>query len=401
MLCAAGFLCIPSGVMAAKITLVPYADVSAGYDDNVYYLYTQQESDYLATAKPGFTLDYTSELFNIRSRGSVEFLRYLDNSSLNRENYDVLFDGAVNLTERLNLRGNFSFVNDTTLDSQLDETGIVTLRTDRKRYNGGGELSYALSTLSGAGVAFNHQSTRYGSNVYEDYDYESAQAFYNYKFNDGLDLFTVMPYYGHWKSDISDVNNYGLSFGLSHMFSETLSLEAYLGPRYTQTEQRYTIRTFVYDPNTGSFRLTDKEIKLSDSNWGGTGSIQLKKNWVSTSATLGYSHDLTYSSSAGGDSEPIEVDRLFFTASHSVTSRVRVGLSGSFYISESATSLGDREDQRYLTVTPSINYDLTRDLALRLTYAYSWSIDERLDTDSTRDRNRVWLTFTGRWPMMW
>lgn len=387
--------------MAAEITFVPYADVSAGYDDNVYYLYTQQEADYLATGKPGFTLDYASELFTVRSRGSVEFLRYLDNSSLNRENYDALFDGAVNLTEKLNLRGNFSFINDTTLDSQLDETGIVTIRTDRKRYNGGGELSYALTTLSSAGLAFNHQSTRYGSDLYEGYDYESAQGFYNFKFNEGRDLFTVMPYYGYWTSDTSDVNNYGLSFGLTHAFSETLSLEAYLGPRYTQTEQRYTIQTLVYDPDTGSFRLANKEVKLSDNNWGGTGSIQLKKNWVSTSATLGYSHDLTYSTGTSGDAEPIDVDRFFVSGSHNITSRFRVGLSGSFYMSESATSLGDREDERYLTVTPSVDYQLTENYALRLNYAYSWSIDEQRDTDSTRDRNRAWLTLTGKWPMKW
>ena len=76
------------------------------------------------------------------------------------------------MTERLTVNGNFSYVNDTTLDSQLEETGIVTFRTDRKRYNGGLELSYRLSELSNAGFGYNHQSTRYGSYLYEDYDYD-------------------------------------------------------------------------------------------------------------------------------------------------------------------------------------------------------------------------------------
>ena len=111
------FFLLPCGAMAAEITLAPSVDVTGGYDDNVFYTRTDQEADYVATVRPGFILDYDSELFNIRSRGSVDFLRYLHNSSLDRENYYAFFDGGVNLTERWNLRGNFSFINDTTLDS--------------------------------------------------------------------------------------------------------------------------------------------------------------------------------------------------------------------------------------------------------------------------------------------
>ncbi len=392
------FLWMPLSAAAGQLNLEPYVDLTGGYDDNVYYRYDQQESDYVVTGRPGYTLDYKSELFNIRSRGSVEFLRYLDNSNLNRENYNVLFDGGVNLTERWTLRGDFSFINDTTLDSQLEETGIVTVRTDRKRYNAGGELAYRLTEVSNAGAAFNHQSTRYGSERYEDYDYESVRAFYDVRFNNGLDVFTVMPYFGYWDSDVTTVNNYGLSFGLAHTFSETLSLEVFVGPRYTRTERKYTIQTLVFDPDTGTFRLVEKEVKASDNNWGGTGNIQLKKNWLRTSATIGYSHDLTYSSSAGEDAEPINVDRFFFTLSHRIKTRLRVSLSGSYYISESASSFFD-DDRRYMTLRPSIEYDLTRNYGLRLTYVYSREFNERVDTD--RDRNRVWLAFTGKWPMRW
>jgi len=376
------FLWVPCGAMAEEITLVPSVDVTGGYDDNVYYTAIDPESDYVATVRPGFILDYDSELFNIRSRGYVDFLRYLDNSSLDRENYYALFDGGVNLTERWNLRGNFSFINDTTLDSQLEETGIVTLRTDRKRYNGGGELSYRLTEFSNARLNYDHQSTRYGSGLYENYDYDAVRLSYDYRFNNGLDLFTVLPYYGYWRSDISNVNNYGLSFGLSHTFSETLSLETFLGPRYTQTER------------------IDGGVKTTDNNWGGTANIQLNKRWVASSVRLGYSHDLTYLSRAGDDAEPINVDRIFCTAGHNITSRFRVGFSGSFYITESASTFGN-QDRMYVTLTPSLDYDITRNYALRLAYTYSREFNRRLETDPDQERNRVWLTFTARFPMEW
>ena len=85
------FFLAPGLTLAEKITLVPLVHVSGGYDDNVYYSRVIQESDYVATARPGFILDYDSELFNVRSRGSVEILRYLHNTHLNRENYYGFF----------------------------------------------------------------------------------------------------------------------------------------------------------------------------------------------------------------------------------------------------------------------------------------------------------------------
>ena len=390
----------PWKAVAEEITLTPLIDVTGGYDDNVYYNRYFKEADYVATARPGVIFDYDSELFNVKSRGSVEFLQYRYNKSLNRENYYAFFDGGVNLTERWNLKGNFSYVNDTTLDSQLQETGIVSFRTDRKRYNGGGEVSYRLTERSNTGLGYNHQSTRYGSRLYENFDYDYLRLFWDQTFNGGLDRFTVQPYYGYWSSDVSDVNNYGLSFGYSHAFSETFYAEVFAGPRYTQTERKYNVTSFQFDPATGTFRLVLNEMKATDSNWGGTGSLQLTKNWTRSNITAGYSHDLTYSSNVGDDAEPINVDRFYVTASHRIYSRFQVAFSGSFYISESASTFGNR-DNRYLQVTPSVNYDITRNYALKLVYNYSRDLDKRIDTDPGNDRNRVWITFTGRFPMKW
>ncbi len=385
---------------AGEIRLMPLVNVSGGYDDNVFYTRADPQSDYVATVKPGFVLDYDSELFNVRSRGSVDFLRYLDNSSLNRENYDLLFDGGVNLTERWNLRANFSFINDTTLDSQLLETGIVTLRTDRKRYNGGGDMAYRLSERSSTGVGYNHQSTRYGSKAYEDYDYDQVRLFWDCEFNHGLDRFTVAPYYGRWTSNISTVNNYGLTFGLSHSFSETLTLEAFAGPRYTQTERTFTTPTLSFDPATGAFKITAKEVKVSDSNWGGTANIELKKRWTVSTVSLGYYHDLQFSSTAGDDAEPINVDRIFCSASFQMATHLKAGFSGSFYLSDSASEFGN-QDKRYLYLTPSLEYQVAENYFLRLTYNYSREFNKRLESDPDQDRNRVWITFTGQWPMTW
>ena len=210
----------------------------------------------------------------------------------------------------------------------------------------------------------------------------------------------MLPYYGYWRSHVSDVNNYGLSFGYSHAFSETFSLEAFAGPRYTQTERKYSVPQFVFDPETGTIRLVLKEMKARDGNWGATGSLQVKKEWISSSVTAGYSHELTYSSTIGDDAEPINVDRFYLTVSHRIITRLRVGFSGSYYISESASSFGD-QNRRYLTLTPSLYYDITRNWALRLTYSYQRQLNKAVSSDSGLDRNRVWITLMWQLPMEW
>jgi len=384
----------PWEVSAGEMTVVPSIDITAGYDDNVYYTRTEKESDYTTTVKPGFELNYKSELYTLRSRGYVDLIRYLDNSNLDRENYYGLLDGDVSLTERMRLKGKFSFLNDTTLDSQLDETGIVTTRTDRKRYDGGGELTYRVTERSNAGISYNRQAVRYGSELYNDYDYDYVGLIYGHSFNNGLDQLTVNPYYGDWRSDISSVDNYGLSLGILHTFSETLTLEGSVGLRYTDTERSYKRGEIIFDPDTGTFRVVEKEEKKKDSDWGGTANIQLKKTWIRSSLTAGYSHELTYSSS-DGNAEPVNVDRIFCSVEHKITSRFRAGLAGSFYITKSESEFGDR-DTRYISLTPSLDYEIARNYSLRLAYSYSRETDRTLDDSPDYERNRVWLTFSAR-----
>jgi len=384
----------PGETTAGETSFVPSIDVTAEYDDNIYYTRENEESDYKASVKPGFELAYKSELFNVRSRGYVDFLRFLDNTNLNRENYYGMIDAGVNVTERLDLKGNFSFINDTTLDSQLYETGIVTTRTDRKRYDAGGDLTYRVTERSSAGIGYNHQAVRYGSDLYVDYDHDSAALIFSRLFNNGLDRFTVKPYFGYWRSDLSSVHNYGLSLGLLHTFTETFTLEGSVGVRHTETERNYRKGEIAFDPDTGTFRLVEKDEERKDRDWGGTVNIQVKKTWTRSSLAVGYGHELTYTTS-DGNAEPVEVDRIFCRIGHEITPRFRAGFEGSYYMSESESEFGD-EDTRYLTLTPSLEYDIARYFSIRLAYRYSRETDRRLDGHPSQERNRVWLTFTGK-----
>jgi hypothetical protein len=283
------------------------------------------------------------------------------------------------------MTGKLSYLKDTTLDSELEETGLVNRREDRERYSGGGGLSYQLSERSDVGMEYTHTKTDYDGPGQVDYDMDAVVLSYNRAFNNQRDLFTVQPYYTYRDSDISRADNYGLSFGWAHGFSETLNLTAFLGVRYTRTEQ--VIPAFWWF-------LEDEKVK--ETNWGGVADVQLTKQGETLSGTIGYSRDLYFDDQG----QPIETDRIRLTADRRITRRLRVGFSGSLYFTESEGEF-QLEDSRHFELSPSLNYRLTERHLLRLAYSYAHHYDKTASDDETYDRHRVWIALDFRFPQDW
>lgn len=395
---AAFALIVPVEARAGDATLLPQLSVRGEYDDNVLFSRVQEIDDYLLVVTPDLSLDYRTEKGSVNAGAAVDVLRYAQNDSLDRTNQRYRASGAYALTELFQARGNASYVNDTSLDSQLEETGIVTLRQQRENYGLGAGLSYRLSGVSdmGVNVAFSRIEFDGPSLDYDDY---SIVFQYNRLLTNGRSVFTVQPYYDHYESDASRVDNYGLSFGFAHNFSETLSLNAFLGVRYTEVEYRFVVQEVVFDPSLlpfFPFRLVFREVEEADSNWNGVGDISISKRGETRSFTVGYKHDLGYSSSG----DPLEVYRLYGSFNQSVTARLRFGLYASAYRSKSEGRIS-QTDSKYFDFSSTVSYRLTERHVLQTGYRYSASWEDRLDQDDRSDRNIVWVSVSMVFPQKW
>jgi hypothetical protein len=359
--------------MAQDIALVPSLDIRGEYDDNVLFERTKEIDDYLATISPALTLDYATELLNLESNMGVDFLRYADEKDLNTQNQRFALNGGYRFTERWALSGNFSYIKDTTLESELEETGLVNVRQDRHRYNAGGGLSYQVSELSDMNINYIHTKTDYDFVGNVDYDYDAITLSHNRHLKSERDIITIQPSYSNWDYEVSEMDNYGLSFGWSHSFSETLRLRAFLGARYTEV-------------HFGDERQ-DYE------NWGGTADISLRKTGEISSTLLGYRH--YFRTSASG--EAIEVDRIYCNLRRGVIGRLGIRFSGNLYSTRSEDIFGGK-NTRYFNVIPSLDYQITEDHTLQLAYVYSREEDKTLTADPERERNRVWIALNFRFP---
>jgi len=373
------FLSVPFIAVAKDVTVTPSVTLAGAYDDNVTFTRTDEISDYLGIFSPALTLDYASELFKMSGSGRVDFLRYAQENDLNYERQFYKLNGDYRFAERWKFTGDFAYTKDTTLDSELEETGIVYEREDRERFNAGAGFSYKISELSNMGAKYAYSNTDYDEEGLEDYDYNSISLSYNRLFNDGIDTFTVAPGYTRGSSDVSDVDGYRLNFGWTHLPSETYRLRIILGVRYT--EQDY------------------KDDRDDTSNWGGLADINLQKKGELYSVLIGFASDAYYRPDANDLSQ---VYKIYCNLTRRITERFSTGVNSRLSLAQPDDPAAQNdEDIWYFVVTPSLTYRLTEKHFLKLSYSYQQEYDKNIEDDRRRERNRVWLSLNFRFPKKW
>ncbi|MGD9161042.1 MAG: outer membrane beta-barrel protein, partial [Desulfobacteraceae bacterium] len=111
---------------AAEVTLSPSISGAVRYDDNISFSRGSKENDFIFTITPGAELRYKTDkaLFETGLKGNLS--RYKEYDELDQNHYNINFGGNVSLSERFRLDGSASLIRDSTLDSELSETGIIT-----------------------------------------------------------------------------------------------------------------------------------------------------------------------------------------------------------------------------------------------------------------------------------
>jgi len=368
------FLCAGT-VYSADITITPSISLRGEYDDNIDFSRTNKLNDYAGTVSPALSFDYATDRLTMQGRTLFGIIRYADYNEYDRENQNHGLNFGYRLSERLNANANVSYIKDTTLDTALEETGLIERRSDRENIRAGGGLSYEINEVSNVGLDYFFTKTDYELQSYTDSDTHGISMSYNYSFNNRLDTLTLSSSYRKTDSDEDKTDNYSSSLGLAHTFGPTLQASVSAGVRYLDIE----------DPSG-----------QSDTDWGWTSNISLQKSWQTTSATLGYSRDLSYSA----EGEPVEVNRFSLSADHRVTREFGLRLSGSLYFTKSAGE-NEEEDVRYYSISPTVYYNITPDHSVELGYNYSREANRLPDDNSDIDRNIVWLALNFNFPQKW
>lgn len=388
-------LSVPGTVLAATV-LTPGIQVRAEYDDNVLFSRENQLDDLIARFNPSLGISYRTEKLSSDTLMSIDVQRYIEESQLSRE--DIFFDTGLDYraTERFSTNANFSYRLDSTLESELDETGLVVGDlSDRQRISGGGGVVYYLTELQNLEFNFSLGSTDYDRETSVDYDSASVDVRWNRSLRNQRGVVTLQPYWSETKSDVSQVDTYGLLVGWARRLTEKWTLSAFLGGRYTTTEYSLARPVLVQDTRflpAVVFRIDQEVTTEEESDWGGVADISLTWTNETWNMKASFNRDLSYSTQG----DPIDRDRFGFSVGKNVSKRFAAHMDTALYFTQNEGRFSE-QDSTSFRFSPHIVYRITEDHRFRAGYIYSYFKDDAVE-DSGRNRNRVWVSLDFTFP---
>jgi opacity protein-like surface antigen len=365
-------------VFSAETSLLTSVRLRQEYNDNILYSKNDKTDDFISHVIPTLKLKHATETLSLSAQAGLNAKFYWDNPDRDTINQRYRLDAKYRLTERWSFTAEGRYNKNTTLDTQLEETGTVTKRQDRRRYNAGAGLDYAVSERSTIGGDYNFQRTDFERKSSIDTKFHSVRFFYQRRLQNQKDVITIFPRFAYGDSDDWDAYNATLNFRWAHPFSETLDSSITVGPRYSRVD---------YKDNSDD---TD--------TWGGVADMWLRKRGELTTGRLGFSHRLQPRSNG----EIVNVSRLYSDVDHRLSYRFGVGFRGGATYSSIIEDSPESDDDRwYFDVSPSAFYRFTERLQLRLLYSYNRQVELDRKGNPSTDRQRVWLQLTFNYPKTW
>jgi len=358
---------------ANDLMITPSVEARVTYDDNLDFDEKDEIDDFAGNAIPKLALDYKTELLQVSLNGELDFLKYYDETDFDRTNQFYGFDGRYRVFSRWTLAGNLEYRRDETTDSQLEETGQVVGRDRVKTYDAGGGLFYRATELSKIGFNIDYRKREFSDDNDTDFDRYTFSLPYTKQFANQRDVVTLEPAYTNFDSDDEDVTDYRLGLGWQRLLSETLTSEIKIGARYTDIE----------DPDG-----------KSDDNIGYFGELGLIKKGETFSGKIALSRDIR----ANSDAEIVEVNRILLRFDKQLLERFGFKFYGSGYLSENDSSNINKDKTTYITLRPSIYYQLTEYLTLDLVYNYENKKEFDVPGNPVTERNRGWIGVTIKLP---
>jgi hypothetical protein len=350
----------PLPLLADELRLIPGLAVKEEFNDNIFLKTVNRQTDFVTTVTPSLDLSGSSEIRSLSLSGGLNRLTYARHGDLDSLDYYV--QGGVNYQylPRLSLSAAASYVKDSRPD-RIGEGGL-TLKSgsDRQSYQLSG--NYAVSEKSAATASYSFSR--------EDFDNAGSVATTVHSVNIGQD-FNLNRYleqaklvgnfgYSRNLTDISLVDNYTVTVGVTKKIHELWNVSLNAGGRYTHSEFDAVLRSL----------LQTVTVTVQDEDLGWIGNLSLSYSDDSTNASLTFNHDVTTASGRNGTTERTG-------ASASLSERFTRELSGFAGLGYSWNRSGQNQfssqsiDEKNFNVNSGLRYDFSDYISLEGNYRFN------------------------------
>jgi hypothetical protein len=320
--------------------------------------------------------NYIQELSKISADARARIRRYQDNDDLDDETYRFTLGSDTKVTERSMLKGGYEFIKDTTLDSELEETGRIFFREDRFSHEIFLTPSFNVTETTNVGISGSYRNVNYDSDSKIDYSTWAVNLPVRWRLATLVDTIYISPGYAYSDSDLSRSKTYNFWIGWDHQSTERLKVILSAGARYSE------------------FELVDSSVEKEE-KWGGLGNLRFNYDFETGGLEIGFQHDLR--NTAAG--EQVNVSKLLIGLRWNFTERMGMNLTGRYYYTKTEDQNNDDTTEFYLARS-DLYYHLTRDHVIFMDYEYSVENQKDVTEDPRSERNRIWVGIRLSFPII-
>jgi len=378
-------------LQAAEWSAEPKLSLRTGYNDNIRMTRLPHDSVWETSLVPSVKFGVAKENQGLFGNADVLVRRFSGGNDressniLDREDAHLEVN-AYHKTERDKFAANLNLTRDSTLDSELDETGnVIEDRATRLRKSISPSWTRSLTEKTRLDLGYTFTTVDYSDEIGPDnlidYDYDVFSATLARQMTPRIQGILSASYSRYQPETIcdSDSDTLSLQAGISRTFSETLSASFLAGRRETTSDT--------------SLLTTTGCIVSEVENTGAVYSASLAK--VLETGKL--SASLSRVSTPNGRGGLLDTTSLVLLGEHKFAETLRSSLKIEFFDRERiVTSSGgtSQDDRQFFRVTPRLAWSWRREWELAGEYQYAE--DERDSSSETATRDAVYVTLSYR-----
>jgi hypothetical protein len=391
LLCVLCFFAVNRDAFADDWSFTPSVSLSQSYDSNFRFITTPApgttKSDFVTSLSPVLSVTGETEQTKFQFDTTTNAQSYIENPRFDIVNENATASLTESWSQRFSTSVNFGIVHDSTLQEQLESSGIVTQLTERYLYTFGLGGKYDLSeslSLAVSGLAADTifpSGTLPNSDVYQG----TITPIWAVTPKDNIGLSSNFSYTDY--SIATTIRSVTETLFWQRQMTDTLSFKLSGGYYYTMLD--FTTPALEFIPTPPFRRFVNLPEKATDSGF--VFGADLTKDWSERFSTV----------LSAGKQQYNDVDaRSFDSTFISCTARYRLSeVTTLNFLARYNTN--DQLSQGSLTVdyyilSPSIETNLTENLLVRLSGSYEY--ETQTPGNVNLDRYRTWVDLTYKWP---
>ncbi|HSX80639.1 MAG TPA: outer membrane beta-barrel protein [Candidatus Saccharimonadia bacterium] len=358
-----------------RLTLTPSLSLGERYDDNIFETRTNKQHDFITVLSPGIRAQYLTTApaigtqFDFDYRANFEF--FADNTNQTNVGHRLSLTLASPLAPSLEVRLRDLFLiteNPLARDERLSSpTGLRPVsqqQRDRTIHNEAeGRADIRLGGRMSLGVLFGSLVDDVSVPQELDEFRYTVGTELGYALNVARDSRVFVAYQVTFESfrdnGIVPSGNSDAAFqvhaigtGVRHELTPTLAVDAGLG-----------------------YSFTTSDAPQKDGHKGVIGNVKLTKTFNNGQASLGYARRF---SAGGSTGDVVTDDTVSAIASINLTGKLTAKLNSNvtwsnFQSVTTSTSTSDNSDQRFLSIRPSLTYQILRPWVVSVAYTYEYT----------------------------